>query len=60
MQLLLVALSPSISLLRVIACLPVAIILIYILKDIVKDFIKDFYKGITQGYNRVTALVNRL
>ena len=34
--------------------------LIYIPKSIVKEFIKDFHKKLTQGYNRATALVNRL
>ena len=32
----------------------------YILKVIVEEFIKNFYKGITQGYNRVMALVLKL
>ena len=34
--------------------------LIYILNKLAKEFIKDFYQGMTQGYNRVTALINRL
>ena len=34
--------------------------LMYVLRSIVKEFVKDFYKGLTQGYNGVTALVNRL
>ena len=34
--------------------------LIYILNKLAKEFIKDFYQGITQGYNKVTALINRL
>ena len=32
----------------------------YIPKSIIKEFIKDFYKGIIQGYNKTTALINRL
>ena len=34
--------------------------LMYVLKSIAEEFVKDFYKGLTQEYNRVTALVNRL
>ena len=34
--------------------------LIYILKSIAEEFIKDFYKKLTQGYNKITALINRL
>ena len=32
----------------------------YILKSIIKEFIKDFYKRLTQRYNKITALINRL
>ena len=32
----------------------------YILKSIAKKFIKDFYKGLTQKYNKIIALINRL
>ena len=34
--------------------------LIYILNKLAKEFIKDFYQGMTQSYNGVTALINRL
>ena len=34
--------------------------LTYVSRSIAKEFIKDFYKGLIQGYNRATALVNRL
>ena len=34
--------------------------LMYVLKSITEKFIKDFHKGLTQGYNEVMALVNRL
>ena len=33
--------------------------LIYILKSIAKEFIKNFYMGLIQGYNKITALINR-
>ena len=34
--------------------------LIYIPNKLVKDFIKDFHQRIIQGYNKVTALINKL
>ena len=34
--------------------------LIYILRSLAKEFIKDFHQGITQRYNRVITLINRL
>ena len=33
---------------------------IFILEEITKEFVTEFYKGMTQGHNRVSALVSRL
>ena len=32
----------------------------YIPKLVAEEFIKDFHRGMTQGYNKVIALVSRL
>ena len=34
--------------------------LIYIPNKLAKEFIKDFHQGMTQSYNGVIALINRL
>ena len=34
--------------------------LTYILKNITEEFIKYFHWGLTQGYNKVITLINRL
>ena len=32
----------------------------YIPKSVAEEFVKEFHKGMTQGHNKITALVLRL